>query len=237
MANPKVVYKNRSVSSVSYQLRGIKGAVTFTDSTKDDRKELGKAIKFMRRGDMFCVESFYHIANSVTDMREIVKKLVNSGIEVFFKDEDIVFTDQQPRNLKRSYKLLDGLIALENKLKASMKFETQAVSFACAEHSEVEDLIPGDGRIDRSEIEFRKGTLPAPGKKSLPRSSEASVTRDMCQSASLNEFIVPSKAKKSLSRTELNSASALLAAGFKFSEVSKSYGVSDSLLETCLDSL
>ena len=79
------------------QLDGIALDKTFEDkaSGKDaKRPELQRLMEHVREGDIVYVHSMDRLARNVDDLRQIVKRLTDQGVQVQFQTEGLTFTGE-----------------------------------------------------------------------------------------------------------------------------------------------
>jgi DNA invertase Pin-like site-specific DNA recombinase len=79
------------------QLEGEKLDRIFTDkaSGKDtNRPQLQELLKFVREGDTVFVHSMDRLARNLDDLRQLVKKLTNQGISIYFSKEGLTFNGE-----------------------------------------------------------------------------------------------------------------------------------------------
>jgi len=62
-----------------------------TGSTKE-RAKLRAAMEYVREGDTFVVDSIDRLARNLSDLQEIISKLVQKGVTVKFVKENLTFT-------------------------------------------------------------------------------------------------------------------------------------------------
>ena len=79
------------------QLEGEKLDRIFTDkaSGKDtDRPQLQELLQFVREGDTVFVHSMDRLARNLDDLRQLVKKLTNQGVSIYFAKEGLTFNGE-----------------------------------------------------------------------------------------------------------------------------------------------
>jgi DNA invertase Pin-like site-specific DNA recombinase len=79
------------------QLEGEKLDRIFTDkaSGKDtNRPQLQELLQFVREGDTVFVHSMDRLARNLDDLRQLVKKLTNKGICIYFVKEGLTFNGE-----------------------------------------------------------------------------------------------------------------------------------------------
>ena len=113
------------------QLDGVELDKVFTDkaSGKDaNRRELARAIDYVREGDMLVVHSMDRLARNLEDLLRIVRELTGNGVRVEFVKEDLTFAgDDSPMNT-----LLLSMLGAVAAFERSMILERQREGIALA---------------------------------------------------------------------------------------------------------
>ena len=114
------------------QLDGVELDKVFTDkaSGKDtNRRELARALEYVRGGDTLVVHSMDRLARNLEDLRRIVRELTGHGVRVEFVKESLTFTgdDDSPMNT-----LLLSMLGAVAEFERSMILERQREGIALA---------------------------------------------------------------------------------------------------------
>lgn len=100
MNNVKIGYIRVSISSQDYKtqkklLQTVGCEMIFyeenTASSSKSRKELKKALEYLRKGDTFIVTKMDRLARSIINLNKMIKNITDKGVNIHFVNENLLF--------------------------------------------------------------------------------------------------------------------------------------------------